>query len=370
MGEKTDLSVEATVWENIAWPGIVHLATQISGGPTDLTDTLRVPRELGLGSDTEEQQGDLFQRALIVDVLTDCAELLGDQAKPLIEGELDYLLNRRRGDGRGWNYFPDLPEFPPDADTLSCITIALSQAGLRADVEKYCIPALEFALDHCVGPNGVVRTWLVPDFERTADGRLPEPWTNCLWEDSGDADVFPSLLFALHLSDPDRFAGPIARGIDHLEQVQRHDGGWASPFYCGRFYAIYAGLRLLSAVRPDSPAVLSAVNLLRATQHPDGGWGRRSAGSDPQSTALALLALATVPDLLNSEDLERSARAADYLAGSRGVDRLWPAGSLYWILDEVGKPPTMTPFASSTLTAAFVVKASSAWRRIDTRPFL
>lgn len=365
MHSQISRSADTAVWERIVWPGIVHLATQVTGGCwSDILDRLHVPHELGLQAAGEHHEGDLFQRALIAEALTNCADLVDNQLAPLVERELDYLLKRRRDDHRGWSYFPSVPEFPPDADTLSSIALALLSAERRSDVEKYCTPAFELALQNCIGPSGVVRTWLVPNSERDINGRLPEPWAACLWDSPGDADVLASLLYALYLDHPDRFANHIAHGIDCLEQTQGDDGGWASPFYCGRFYVIYVCLRLFAAARPDSAAVSRALELLRATQQPDGGWGRRSTGSDPLNTALALLALAAAQHRLNDDDFTRSAHAADYLAAAAGRNHLWPACPFYWILDEIGKPPTMTPYSSATVTCAFVVKAGMAWRRV------
>jgi squalene-hopene cyclase-like protein len=352
-------------WERIVWPGIVHLAIQVAcGWSNDVPDHVRVPRELGLQAAGEQHDCDIFQRALLVDILTDCNDLVGDQLTPLVELELDYLLSQRRDDHRGWSYLPSVPEFPPDADTFSSVTLALLGAGHRLDVEKYCDPAIEFALQNCVSPSGVMHTWLVPNNERDIDGRLPEPWTVCLWDGPGSADVFSSLLYALYVYCPDRFANEIAHGLDYLEQIQREDGAWTSPYYCGRFYALHTCMRLFAAARPGSLAVTSALELLRTTQQRDGGWGRRSTGSDPLSTSFALLALAAAQQSLNDDDFSRSAHAAEYLARASGRNNLWPACSFYWVLDEIGKPPTMTPYASATVTSAFVVKAGIAWRRL------
>jgi len=357
-------SIDPSLWEQLAWPGVVHLAAQTVGGLDDLADSTRVPPELGLRVDKEDQHVDVFQRGVVADVLLDCSDLLGRQLEPVIEHELDYLMDRRRTDGRGWSYLPEVPEFPPDSDTLSSVMIALLGAGRRIDVDKYCRPAVEFVLRDCLGPAGMPRTWLVPDAERSGDGRLPEPWLSCLVEGSGDADVIPSLLYALHVDDPRGAAEWVARGADYLERVQRDDGGWVSPFYCGRFYVVYACLRFFGAVRPESPAVTRALELLRAVQQDDGGWGRRSTGSDPLSTALALLALASVPDRLDADDIARSVAGARYLSNIRGEDRLWPASPFFWRLEEAGKIPAMIPYMSTTLTCALVVKSCLMWRRL------
>lgn len=353
-----------STWEELAWPGVVYILSQLEDAP-DLADHLRVPARLGLQTGGEEHHyGDLFQRALLADVLSDCTRLCGDHLRPVVNREIDYLLSRARSDGRGWNYFPTLPEFPPDADTLSAITITLATADRLEEARRRCVPALDFALHNCTAPNGIVRTWLLSPDERTAGGGLPEPWSVCMWDGDGDADVVPSFLYALHLVDPNRYESRITEGIDHLEQVQRSDGGWTSPFYCGRFFAVFVCLRLLAATRPDSPALGRALDLLRNTQRPDGGWGSKSLGSDPLSTSFALLGLATSPGGTSPDDLERAIRGAEYLRNTRSADRLWPACPFYWILDEIGKPPAMTPFLSRTVTCAVVVKAALAWREL------
>lgn len=356
-------ALDMAMLEQIAWPAVVFLVADVAAGAPDVADHTRVPPELGLPVADENQVADVFQRAILADVLINCAAWIGDQATRLANAELDYLISCRQPEGRGWSYLPGFPAFPPDADSLSAVTLALHNADRQADVERFCLPAMEFAVRDCAMAPGVVPTWLVPRSERTAQGGLPQPWAACLFDEPA-VDVLASFLLGLHRCAPERFATWIRDGLDYLESTQRDDGGWISPFYCGRYYVLYVVLRVLGALRPESPAVANAVGLLRSVQQADGGWGRRSVGSDALSTAVALLGLAAVPEALTADDIDMVDRAVGWLAATREADQMWPAAPLFWRLEEAGRPPAMLPYGTRVITGAYVLNAVLAWLRL------
>ncbi|RAM51619.1 MAG: hypothetical protein C6Y22_11235 [Hapalosiphonaceae cyanobacterium JJU2] len=363
-----ELSQNQNSWELIVQDGLRFLMKQWQLGFAEAAHIMSFPREQGFIAAVEQQYGDVFQRALIADVLCDARELLGEQLQPVIDHEVNYLLNCRRNSGvGGWSYFPNLPELPPDADDLAQIMQVLLRCGRRSEVEKYCEVPLSVLLQNNTHADGSFETWIVPATDRTPEENLQFWWVQQAWGTGPDPDVMANLLYTLVLYDPELFEQVIQDGVAYLESQQREDGSWQSSWYHGSYYGTYVCLRLLTLVRPGSPGIARAINFLYECQQVDGGWGIED-NSDSLSTALALLSLELAQQHIGEiADIERVVKARSYLQNCQETDKSWP--SCKFIRMELGRAAgrvrAILFYGSQTITTAFILKAALAWSRVE-----
>ena len=352
----------ASSWQQLAWEGLRFIIEQWRLGFGEARHVMEFPGELGFGG-PQYQRGDVFQRAIIADVLCDADELLDGVLRPILEHEIGYLLSRRVG-RCGWSYFPELPELAADADDLAQIMQVLWHTGHLKEIQQYCGVPLSIVLDDSAHPDGSFETWIIPRAERTASETRQAEFAQKMWGTGPDPDVMANLLYALALVDRDRYSRQIKAGTEWLSNCQSHDGSWSSTWYHGPYYGTYTSLRLLSLVSPESEAVQSATDFLRRQRNGDGGWGD-GGGSNALDTSLALLALSAV-QTSGGENHEIANPALAFLGECVNADGSWPACE--FIKMDTGRATgTVSPilsYGSRTVTTAFVLKACLAWHAL------
>jgi len=337
----------------VAAIGINELLIESRDGFREAAHTMSFPVQQGFSNPVEVHTGDIFQRALLLDVLS--------QARPrfavpgeLIARETRYLVDSRRPTGiGGWAYFRELPELPPDADDLAQVMLAFLGAGRRDLVEQWCEQPLATLLADAQIGGGALETWIIPR-TRDAGQELQLAWAKMAWGTGADSEVMANLLYALHRYDAPRFAGQIREGAAYLLSRQDAGGWWRSTWYHGPYYGTWVCLRLLDLFETAAGAAARARDFLRDAQQADGGWGRPG-HSDPLNTALALLSLGD-----SDHDASRIARGFEFLAGCYEPGCTWPPPD--FIRMDLGRPTgrpwnTLT-YGSRTVTTAFVTKAA------------
>jgi squalene-hopene/tetraprenyl-beta-curcumene cyclase len=348
-------------WTRLSWGALEFLVRQWELGFGEARDITRFPEQVGFGAGETCYFGDVFQRAIIADVLCDANTVLGGALAPMIEHEVGYLLSRRLSAGiGGWSYFPDLPELPPDIDDLAQIMQVLIRMNRRPDVVDGCERPLSVLLRDNMHPDGSFETWIVPAIHRTPLEERQAEYVRRSWGAGADCGAMPNLLYALEMYDADRFKEVIHKGTTFLASRQREDGLWHSGWYAENYYAIYACLRLLAVVDPESSTISRAVQYLRETQRADGGWSTvGGTESDALNTAFALLGLATVPGGgAGARDMASVAAALKFLDRTRQPNGAWPSCKFIYVSND------RYCYGSQTMTTAYVLKAALAWHAL------
>ena len=350
-------------WQQLAWQGLGSIIEQWRLGFGEARHVMEFPREFGF-SGPQYQRGDVFQRAIIADILCDADELLDGELRPIIEHEISYLLSRRAAGRGGWSYFPELPELPADADDLGQIMQVLWRSGHKKEIQQYCAVPLSILLEDNHHSDGSFETWIIPRSERTSAETRQAEFAEKMWGTGPDPDVMANLLYALTLVDQHRYFRQIRDGADYLLSRQSREGSWSSTWYHGPYYGTHVCLRLLSRVSPEAEGIQSAADFLWRHQNNDGGWGK-SEGSNALDTSLALLALSSVQRSRfgNRENRDIAAAALAYLGKCAGADGSWP-GCEFIKMDTgraAGTASAVLSYGSRTVTTGFVLKACLAW---------
>lgn len=351
------------VWGELAGDALRFTLHQWELGFGEARHVMRFPRHLGFQAEWEHQYGDIFQRAIVADALSDAAGSF-PAVLPIISSECDYLLSQKQTHGlRGWSYFPNLPELPADADDLAAVLQVLVRGNRLAEARAHCEPVLETLFRDNGHADGSFETWIVPREDRTRDEERQVEFIRTSWGSGPDATVMANLLYALALYDRERFQAVIDRGIDFIESRQGTiEGSWGGAWYHGRFYGAYVVTRLLAMVRPSSPAMPRVVEFLKMTRRPDGGWGTQRE-SNALGTAFALLTLSSIAKCLpEAVDPTEVAAAASWLGTARMEDGGWPAVPFIRmsILSD-GIERAVQTYQSRTMTTTYVLKAALAW---------
>jgi len=343
------------------WKGLQMLLREWSAGLPEATHIMPFPRSQGFNNATEEQAGDVFQRALLLDVLCEANGKLDNQLSAIIAKEVQTLLRRRRTTGiGGWSYFPHLRELPADADDLAQVMLAFLRSGHSNAVSEYCERPLSVLLSDNSNPDGSFETWIIPK-NRDEELALQAQWVQSAWGSGSDCEVNANLLYALWLYDRTRFSEVIERGTRYILACQKPDGSWQGTWYHGPFYATWICLRLLESTCPDTHAIVEGHEFLAARQNADGGWGETDV-SDPLSTSFALLGLA-IHKNGSTPAAEKISAALQWLRQTQEDDGGWKA--IPFIKMELGRPTgspwqTLT-YQSRTVSTLVAVKAAFAW---------
>lgn len=355
-----------STWQELAWQGLHYVIEQWRLGFGEARHIMEFPPELGF-SGPQYQRGDVFQRALIVDILCDANGMLNNgELSPIIEHEVRYLLSRRDPGHCGWSYFPELPELPADADDLGQVMQVLWRTGHQRDLEEYCTRPLSIFDENCHS-DGSWETWIIPNSERTHAQSRQAEFVQSMWSTGPDPEVVANLLYALTLLDRDRFCQQIDRGVKYLQNQQSKEGCWSSTWYHGPYYGTYVCLRLLFQVSPEAEPIQLAADFLRRRQNKDGGWGSEES-SNALDTSLALLALALVQGsrFATPQNCQAATAALAFLQRYRSGDGSWPK-SEFIRMDTgraTGAVSTVVSYGSQTITTGFVVKAALAWHAL------
>jgi squalene-hopene/tetraprenyl-beta-curcumene cyclase len=318
---------------------------------------MKFPHAVGFSGSSEDQSGDIFARATVANLFLDIADLLqapelAASLRAIAGREARYIADARvLNRAGGWSYFPNLPELPPDADSLAA---ALSLfARIAPDFTQLCRAPVDLLLAGA-DADGAFETWIVAASDTPSDrARMEWAIQNC-WGTGADPDVLAHLYYSLWLWDAQRHAPAIMQGAAKVLDMQQPDGSWRAAWYVGPAYGIAMAVRLLRAAGIGDAAKLRAQGFLLDSQRDDGGWGDDS--SLPLQTALSVAALHDAAPGCNSTAIGEAAAA---LRARQIADGSWNASP--WIQMEIGRATgkvlRVATYQSVILTTAFCLRA-------------
>lgn len=334
--------------------GLAFLLDEAAAGFPEACHRMSFPHWAGFTGNEELQAGDVFTRAVLAGVLLDVAGLAlpetAARLRAVAREEAAYVARARLAHRRGgWSYFPDLPELPPDLDSLAAVITLFARAA--PELGGGCDGPLAVAWEHRT-PEGAVGTWLVsaddaPQERATMLRGIAEAWGPAV-----DVDVCARFFRALVLRDPDRYAAEIAAGIAFVLGAQEVHGGWPSTWYAGEAYGDALCLELLAEAGVRDAAVVRGVERVASLQRPDGGWGPRC--SFALDTAVAMWVLAG-----DGRYGDRLARGRACLLDLQTAEGFWEGTP--WIVMNTGRARGLdgpiARYRCTTLTTACCVRA-------------
>jgi len=272
-----------------------YLLTQAAAGFPEVRHTMRFLRRAGFRLRTETQSSDVFARAVLGALLLDIAELMRDAAaantfRDLARREAQYVASARLQDrAGGWSYFPDLPDLPPDADSLGAALALFARAA--PELARLCEEPVALALK-TQGDDGSIETWILADKDSGALRKRMLKGIAHHWGRDRAVDVVARFIRALQLHDPRCHRDAIDRGLRFVRQSQQPDGAWLGEWYAGPYYTTMLALDVLDIHGADAASAARAAAMVYANRRDDGGWGKWQ--SVPLDISIALWLLACV----------------------------------------------------------------------------
>ncbi len=261
-------------------------------------------------------------------------------------------------------------------------TALAAHAMLEADDAASVTPALDWLVERQIldGPA---------DWRDARPDLRPGGWAfqynNDYYPDVDDAAV---VLMALHRADPERYAEPLARGVEWLIGMQSGNGGWGSfdvdntCYYLNHIpFADHGALldpptadvtaRCVGALCQlgfprDHPAVARGLDYLRREQEPDGSWFGRWGTNYIYGTWSVLCAFNIAGEDAQAPHIRR---AVAWLERRQRTDDGWGEdGASYWRERRAeckDSTPSQTAWALLALMAAGERDSQAVRRGVD-----
>lgn len=319
--------------------------------------TMMFSHAAGFTGETEIQSGDIFSRATLGNLFAEIAHIGREfpwsaDFNAIARREAGYIAGAKLRDrSGGWSYFPNLPELPPDADSLAAALSLFVQAA--PEHVTLCRDAVAHILAG-VQEDGSFETWIVCTADRPEDRARMQWAIATFWGSGVDPDVLAHFYYSLWMLDSARYKRAIARGASRVIEMQQPDGSWRATWYTGQAYGTALATRLLHALNLGALAQKRAREFVLGSQHEDGTWG--DGASVPLETARNLSTLRQTETTTETVEIKRAVVALHDL---QRADGSWCASP--WIRMEIGRASgtilnTIT-YQSSTITTAFCLRA-------------
>lgn len=316
------------------------------------------PLQAGFGGEKERHSSDVFARAVLACILLDIIDLdAEDEAytatlRAIVRREADYVAQAKLRDrAGGWSYFPDLPDLPPDLDSLA----AALRLFVRAAPQyiSLCQEPLQLALNN-LQSDGCLETWIIAPQDHPELQHMMQKGIKRFWGGGVHLDVCAHFFWALSEYDVDTYSDVLDRGARYICDHQKPDGSWQATWYWGAAYSTVLCLSLLHQLNYAERVYIRAVEFFLESQRHNGGWGLWE--SVPLDTGLAIWALIKQGDDAQADVIERAvACLLDYQCG----DGHWNPSP--WIKMDVGRAQDRIShtlaYQSATLSTAVCLRS-------------
>lgn len=344
----------ATAASTHAWR---QLLGQAQLGFPDTRHTMQFPAAAGFSATTVTHSSDSFARSLVAELLLDCAALepaRRESARLLALREAQRLVGiaAQRADG-GLSYFPDLPELPPDTDSLALA------AGLAARVAPDLLPRWMPWIERAAAPlhrGEPVETWIINPHVAAPLRSAMQRGVREHWGPGRDTAVNARFMRTLLRVDAARYRPLILAFLPQLLESRRADGCWDAVWYWGTVHVTALVAELLYELDPHHPAIAEVAGALWAQQLDDGGWGLGRA--QPLETGHALSVLSR-----SERDSPRLRRGLACLLDLQRRDGAWNGTA--WIRMESGRRAggcCAPSFGSASVASAYALRALLPWQ--------
>lgn len=247
--------------------------------------------------------GDIFQRAFILNLELEMLNTGIQIDRESIDKELEYLMNNKHVIFKiGWSYFPNLPEYCCDIDTVSefiKLSTYLNNPSIHKEVEE----SIDFILKNCSYNNGAFDTFMLDKKSTSKESIRALKAAELFWGRGADIEVNANFLYSLSLYNYEKYKEIIEKGTRWILSKQDEDGKWDATWYSGNYYGAYMCSRLLKQLDVKNNSRKRLVNYLISSQNSNSSWGEGN--GNVQDTALALVALIELTDKPYTEEINK-----------------------------------------------------------------
>ncbi|MBS1112117.1 MAG: squalene cyclase [Nitrospirae bacterium] len=337
------------------------LLRESKSGFPETRHVMYFPHQAGFTGETEKQFSDVFARAVLANILLDIAGLEEQDEQfratlhDIAQRESLYIAEAKLRDrAGGWSYFPDLPDLPPDVDSLAAA--ALLFARIAPEYKPLCEEPVNIVLNSNISQDHSVKTWIIAPTNTDIQRQTMIRGIDQYWGNTVDVEVCANFYLALLAYDRQCYGKLVLKGAKYILSRQSDNGVWNSTWYWGYAYGTGLCLRLMHALKTGDDSVKRAIHFFMESQKHDGGWGWDTRQTVPLETALAVWLIVHSGIDIKQTIIER---AAEYIISNQSQDGSWDASP--WIKMEVGRvndnlKHTLS-YQSITLTTAYCLRS-------------
>lgn len=343
--------------------GIKYILNQWENGFVETTLSSYFPDADGFVFSQRYYQGDVFQRAVISDIIFDIDPEFNNCLLPFLDYETKYLSDQIQSKG-GWNFYHDFEYQPNDTDTTAQVMQVLIKMKRQDLINQKTIQVIDNILERQFKENGKIETWLLPPLEKQNSKekkqyRFLKYYTRHNLDKSVDVEVMANLLYTLQIFNKEKYNMSIKHGVEFLEKTQNKNGSWTSTWYWGEYYGIYVCLRLFVETKQDSKSINKAKDFLLKKNASNKAWGYKNSIDDPLNTAYALISLHYLKKLKHQVPTQRIKDACTYLRKAiTDPDELKKSDYINL------RKQKFSAFKSNSITTAYALKALSIWKNL------
>jgi hypothetical protein len=305
-------------------------------------------------------RGTVFQRAITLHTLAMARQNDLPVHEKIFNDDLQVLLDSRpKNRIGGWNYFPDIPDLPPDCDDLAEILLTLLSIS-HPNIPELCDKIIGLALQD-QKQDGSIYTWIAD--REDSDSVKARDHMHATWGLQPDAEVMANFLYALWKYDKHRFMDNITRGTAFIAGRQDSGGFWTSTWYDGPYYGTFVCCRHLKAIGGYDNHLQTARKFLLKKREENCTWE-----SDDEGILNTAFALITLVDSLDERDPDIVWQAAGHIIERQRADGSWKGSRFIKMMpksrESLAQPGLMHYYESDTIATAFAVRALLSLKKL------
>lgn len=284
--QKEELQLSRQLLKKAISESIEFIKRQKENEFAELTHWMAFPHEHGYTAKEECQECKVFWLALAVNLLKQLEKVDSNHSFDF-EKELETIKKlKSKTFSYGWSYAGDVPELPPDLDTLSellKLSYYSNDNNFYLELSKSIEKMLAAGTDTFRGFS----TYIIEN-DKLINQKSYE-MSYSIFGMVPAVEVNANFAIALALHDKEKYQKVLNDIYLWICSKQKKEGYWDSTYYLGNYYAGYLTVDLCNKMGDPNEVCKLYKNYIISSQNENGSWGENNGNT--LDTALAILAL-------------------------------------------------------------------------------
>ena len=296
------------------------LKQQVKGYP-EMTHWMAFPHSHGYTAEEECLECDVFWKAFALNLIYDINKMGFAFPEEVMNQDIEYLISRKSiYHTYGWSYCYNIPELPPDIDTLSEF-IKLSTKFDKDLLKKGVEESINKALRCNKRDDNSFETYILDENDLSDASIKAQRATRNIYGFGASPEVNANFIHALALYDFDKYKDIIEKCIEWIIDQQCEEGFWDSSYYISNYYCGYICSKIFKLLDKNNKSAEKIYKYITRTQNLNGSWGEN--GGNPLDTSFAISSLVDLRDFYDKNVDEMIKKGLAYLVSTVNEGGYW-----------------------------------------------